>query len=367
VTTQIGARLEVMGVAGLHACSSVAPAAVPGQPLEQVRVATGDTCNEIRGPVVAVLSQRPRGRDVMFNGVNPATILAEAEHAFLAQISPVRDGQEDAIHHARVALRRMREVAALAVDHDGEFQDIDRRLARAGKALGRARDADIALRLTQDLEARFPSASATIAMLRVSVAESQLESRKQMVKALEALEIELLPHELMRALRSSPRFFRHGTWQERLRHHILSRAADVRVAITHASGIYFPRRCHAARIRIKRLRYALELAAAMGVRLPHSVKPLRKAQEALGEAHDREVLLLRLQQLGAPAAANGEEHVALMRFIRAETHLAHRRYLAVRSDVMNLCVAYERPARPTVRRAVAAMAIAVPTVLLLRR
>src|SRR5687768_2497795 len=93
----------------------------------------------------------------MFGGLAPASLLAQSLDALIAQVPALRDGDEQAIHQARVAIRRAREAFALvkACDDEEHREDIDGRLSRMFKALGRARDADIAQRLVQHVERRF--------------------------------------------------------------------------------------------------------------------------------------------------------------------------------------------------------------------
>ena len=65
----------------------------------------------------------------------------------------------------------------------------------------------------------------------------------------------------------------------------------------HAGGVYFRNRSHRARVAIKQFRYALELGDSLGVAAIADVRPLRKAQNALGAAHDRDVLLRQITEL----------------------------------------------------------------------
>jgi hypothetical protein len=123
-------------------------------------------------------------------------------------------------------------------------------------------------------------------------------------------------------------------------------------------------------VTIKKLRYALELGTATGtLTVRRGVKVLRRAQDALGEAHDREVLLERVLGLDdAGVTVNNAEVSALEQFIASEIHTAHARYLSLRSDVLDVCAACERAQRPKMRRrAIAAASVAVPAVILWRQ
>src|SRR5262245_53408844 len=119
----------------------------------------------------------------MFGRVGASWVLADSADHLVIQLPLLWDGDEEAIHQARVAIRRLREVAALGDRSGGDgLDDVGRRLQRAGKALGRARDADIAHHLVDHLESRVPSLAATIGQLRTSVVVSRLKARRKMIK-----------------------------------------------------------------------------------------------------------------------------------------------------------------------------------------
>ena len=306
----------------------------------------------------------------MFGSTAPAALLTHNLDVLAAQLPSVRDGAEDAIHQSRVAIRRTREALALA--HNGEAGDelaeIEDRLSRGFRALGRVRDADIAQRLVQHVESLF-SAPATLGYLRAAVAAEQAAARRKAVKKLEALQFELLPEQLRRARLSQLR--RGRDWRSSLRRHVALRAEEVCTAVQHASGVYLPNRAHSARLSIKHLRYALEFADATGLwRGQRALRTLCKSQEALGEAHDREVLLTRLGDLLAAgvelkqAEADGVAH-----FVRGEAMAQHRKFVDHRDDILDICAACARVPHRRLRpaRALLIAGAAVPSWLLLRR
>jgi CHAD domain-containing protein len=193
-----------------------------------------------------------------------------------------------------------------------------------------------------------------------------------MIKKLEALDVHLIPLQLERTLGASARRFRGNfAWRGLLKNHVARRAEDVRQAVAHAGGVYFPNRSHSARIAVKHLRYAIELADASGTwHLQRPRRPLRKAQDALGEAHDREVLLQRLHGLSNEGVeVSPSETSALDRFLRGEIQSLHERYLVARPAILDICAACEMAPRTLLlgTRTVTAAAIAVPAMLLLRR
>lgn len=309
----------------------------------------------------------------MFATNHPATRLSNALRDLDREMPGLRDGAESSIHQARVAIRRLRESLALT---RGEFDEdaleqFETRLARAFKALGRARDADTAHALVQHVETVFPLAPATLGQLRAAVARSQLGTRRKMIKTIEAVNLAALPHQLAHAYRSADRWFGAGrAWREQVAAHLAHRAEEARTAIAHAGGVYFPKRSHSARIALKQLRYALELADASGVRhIPRALRTLRKAQDVLGEAHDHEVLRERLDDLASEGIADAREARALDQFLDAAIRSLHARYLEARSDILDICAAAAAPPRrrAVIVRSAAAAALALPAVMLAKR
>jgi CHAD domain-containing protein len=155
-----------------------------------------------------------------------------------------------------------------------------------------------------------------------------------------------------------------------LRQHVGSRAEDVRAAMKHATGVYFPNRSHSARIAIKKLRYALEVAEAAGMwRSAPAARVLRKAQNALGRAHDCQVLIVRLRDLSSSGAAVSQlaTDVAIP-FLEAEIARLYNRYLALREKLTSICDACDGFARHrSAMPALVAAGIGIPSLLLLAR
>jgi CHAD domain-containing protein len=113
---------------------------------------------------------------------------------------------------------------------------------------------------------------------------------------------------------------------------IRERADEVVEAIHYASGVYFPKRAHATRVSIKKLRYLLEFSAAPD---ESALKVLRKSQQILGDAQDRQVLYDAVRELGKTAAEDDLE--PLLAQVQAEgTHL-YDRFLQRRPEVLAVC------------------------------
>ena len=281
----------------------------------------------------------------------------------------VRDGNEEAIHQARVEIRRARELLALAglhADEDEAAQAVNGLLKQAGRALGRARDADIVCHLLHELEARFRPAADLTSVLLSWAKERSDEARRKLIKELEQLGFENELERLRASRRSAVEFGTARDVRRSLAHHLTERAASLKTAIERAGGVRFPGRLHQVRIASKHLRYAIELADDTSARRPSGARrPLKRTQAALGDLHDWGMLSNRIQEptLAKPLV---EEREMLAQYIQAELTKHHGDYLRCRPALVALrdTLAPSQGWRVD-RRALAVAAVAVPSVALL--
>lgn len=253
----------------------------------------------------------------------------------------VRDGDVEGIHDARVATRRLR--AALPLLGSGRFtgasNEVVTTVKALGRALGKARDKDEALRLVGDIEGRSPSTAPAAAVLRARLLPEQLRQRRRLIKALEAADVdgleqlrEAVRHEISRARRH--RWGRNGS-SPRLAAAIAEGAETLEQRIDHASGVYFPNRAHKVRVAIKKLRYAVELLDEHEQIRKRSVRVLRRAQDALGQVHDRELLLQRLMSLAEDEDIPAARKLASV--LDGESRSIFESYRAMRRSLLAAC------------------------------
>ena len=209
----------------------------------------------------------------------------------LSNAAGLRQGNPEAIHDARIATRRLRALVpiAMAALPDEQRDAAAGMLRRIGRTLGSARDLDVALQQLEGLDLRVPSASRAITSLRLTLMERQASARRQMVKRLEELPLDDLAS--VAGMRASPLRlpWRSGTRAHAMDTAIESRTHELREDIERAGGVYFPKRAHAVRISVKKLRYLLEFAMD-GPARKRTLKALKRAQEKLGTLHDRQTL-----------------------------------------------------------------------------
>jgi len=255
--------------------------------------------------------------------LNPSALL-DANLGKLATALPaVRMADVDAVHDARILTRRLRELLPLAGQIHSDAGEAIEQITAAGRVLGQVRELDVLDEMLRSLETRARFAAVTISDLRRHVREKQDQARRQLVKALEHSDLDALVRQwrLRRPQKS-------GAWARALRQRIGRRAEQAREAGARAVGVYMPNRSHRARIRIKKLRYAVEIAADTQIWLPPRVlKELRRAQSTLGNLHDLQVLVERLERLPTADAARVREVEWLVDLLRADVETGHRAFV----------------------------------------
>lgn len=284
----------------------------------------------------------------------------------------VLDGDPAGVHDARIATRRLRELLPLLGDHPGGpgADHLGSRLRRLGRSLGRVRDADVRIALLASLERRIPLAAPALVLGRQERERRRLHLVRKLIKKIERLDaVRFAASSHAPAVRLAAAW-PAGTarWRHDLRRLVAERARSATAAVDHATGVYFPNRVHAARIAIKKLRYALEIVHATELAdCNAALAVLKKTQDLLGDLHDRQDLL---DHFCADAAGEGDPggRLLLRQVIEAEARHLHARYLDRRADVLDACRAAltaASPIRPVPQAALAAGAIVVSSGLLI--
>jgi CHAD domain-containing protein len=309
--------------------------------------------------------------------VTPAALIQRHLENALAQLPAVFDGDEESIHKARIATRRLREVLPLGGNHSSRAVDLVR---DAGRHLGRVRELDAMQTLLASMSRRVVGSALLVATLARVLNTRQQRERRQLVKALERLDLTTLP-DIVAADRQGALTWRaihdrlrRPSWAAPLWARISRRSAEASDAIRCAPGIYLPKRAHRARIAVKKLRYAVEVAVDTHLWRPADalLKELRRIQSALGATHDAQVLLDQLPEL-APELANSAEVPPLRQALEAEIQLQYGKYVRRRQRVFHIADACARAVvnatRPhrLVGPVATVSAVAVPLFLLSRR
>jgi CHAD domain-containing protein len=259
---------------------------------------------------------------------HPHSILRSRLGELCSLLPGVKDGDVDAVHDARVVTRRLRELLPVVSIREAKPSDAMTRIRRAGRAMGEVRELDVLQSLLDDLEGRATFAAHALAAMRVDVRDAQAVARRRMVKALERLKLDTLDSQLRQHTSWNPfsrvRFGEH--WTRQLRARVGERASDLGKALRRVTGVYMPNRAHAARVAVKKLRYAVEIAGDTGLwHSPDSLRELRRAQASLGDIHDLQVLADRVER-STPDAGDVCEWRWLRDLLTADMATAHHRF-----------------------------------------
>ncbi len=226
----------------------------------------------------------------------------------------VNQWQEDpeGLHEVRVASRRVRAVLDLVEPglYPG-FKRQSRKLKGLTRALGRTREMDVHIAILEEMGFRVPGLSTCSGMehaLEV-IERHRRRARRTMARELAPLSLKHLPQLLM--VPSLPDPFRQGDLPGAIWDCLepwLAGAFPEPQLLDQED----PRALHALRIRVKRLRYALEVLGPGFTTAPEAqLKHLRALQTALGNHHDRATLEALLTDLHRGLAARGRPVLAV--------------------------------------------------------
>jgi CHAD domain-containing protein len=284
----------------------------------------------------------------MFATRTLASLLDEQTSVLRTQLSSVYDGIAEAVHDSRVATRRIRELLALVPaipGRDGE-RDVASGYQKMGRALGKVRDVDVQIALIRDLEVHAPETAPSMVVVRQDHERRRLKRTRRLIKTLERLDVEALLHFVGDGHPAGLRMrLTSRGWQQQIRRLAVERSRTAFDAIAHATGVYFPRRAHSARIAIKQLRYAGEIALRTGFAdMRSAISALKRGQEILGDLHDKQVLADHLTMFAKRQGVD-KDHVELTRkVLEGEVLALHADYLCRRERLRDACAEIEQAA-----------------------
>ena len=282
---------------------------------------------------------------------------------FTRLLPGLAQGDVNALHRTRVASRRLRELLPiLQLDHN-TTDKLARRLRRITERLGMVRELDVLLILIDELHESRRQDRAALTRVRDQVANEQAHARERLfARKLPIDELERIARKLERSVETlrkgdeakpaTPSITRGWRWALDAR--IARRAETLRQAIDEAGAVYLPERLHTVRIAVKKLRYALEIAADVaGQRTTPELRVLTRAQTLLGRLHDLQVLMDRVRQVQAsltpPNIAVWRELDALTTMLENSCRRLHARYMRDRAalEALSERLAARTPKHPT--------------------
>jgi CHAD domain-containing protein len=266
---------------------------------------------------------------------------AVRQRALHKQLAAALEGDEHAVHQARVATRRLRE--ALQVLGAGlgrkRVRRLRRRMRKMTRLFGAVRERDVALKMLDARQTDGSVGTTAAERVRTALNDGRDAARSRLVDALDAQkvsrwldDVKAFEHELQ-----SPHA--DAGWTVVLTRRLLQGTDRLRRAVNDAGLLFVSERLHAVRVALKRLRYAVELAGELGGRkLEATLKELKACQDTLGELHDIDMLMI---YVGAKFDAETDPHVrasleTLQTKLEADRHGLHARYLTQRPSLLVL-------------------------------
>ena len=275
------------------------------------------------------------------------TLLAPRASALTAVLTAALAGESEAVHQARVASRRLREVLpVLTAGHERAGRGLREDVRRVTRAFGAVRELDVAIgHFDEAVAAAEMSAAARMTTRRVLQAQRAAalrQARATLTRArLQRLQTRL--DELGVAIATSTTTDAAAVTAT-MATRVARRARGVRKAVTGTGVVYMPERLHNVRIAVKRLRYALEAGQeARGVRATAQLTQLKAIQDLLGRAHDLHVLAERIHEVEVGVVqrsrATARDLAALARAIDRECRALHAAFMSRRNGLLTLSAA----------------------------
>lgn len=265
-------------------------------------------------------------------------------------LTAINDGDVRSLHRVRIASRRLRELLPLLELHPDRARKAGRRLRKVSRRIGTVRDLDAVMLLIDELHVSRRPHSAALSRVGVAVSKQRDDARARLFEREPADVLRRVTKRLAKAadhLQTRRRKMADArAWRWAVEARVARRASQLRAAIDDAGTVYLPERLHTVRVALKKLRYALELAAELsatrarpaGARITADLRTLRRAQDILGRMHDLQALIEHVRETQAsvspPNLTVWRELDVLMRALDDECRRLHARYMRMRPPVM---------------------------------
>ena len=265
---------------------------------------------------------------------------------FTRTLPGVESGKTGAVHRARVASRRIRELLPILQFAPETARKLGRRLKKLARRLGGVRDVDVLTQLIIELRQSNRAPARALKRMTDELGEAREHakhgrSRKAVPAGLRRVgrKLEAVASALNEADRSRAR---GRGWRWAIEARVAHRAAALKSAVKDAGGMYMPERLHQVRLAIKKLRYGVELSAeAAGVKETTDARMLRREQEVLGRLRDLQVLVERVRRVQAgltpPDLAAWRELDGVVVALEQQCRRLHARYVRDRVALSTLC------------------------------
>jgi len=289
-------------------------------------------------------------------------LLKKRVDQFTRVLRPMEKGDVRALHQARVASRRMRELVPMLQLERATGRKVARRLRKITARLGAVRELDVLLIQIDELHVSGRRGSGGLGRVGVRVSKARDEARKRLRAELPTSQMARLARKLARiagelaAAEHASSKAAARSWRWAIDARVAKRAGSVSSAIAEAGALYLPDRLHAVRIAVKKLRYAVELAAeASQDRGTADLRVLKRSQELLGRMHDVQTLIDQVRQtqasLAPPNVAVWRELDTLVASLEDDCRRLHARYMRQRDVLGAVAERRSDQAQPPTTRA----------------
>ena len=236
-----------------------------------------------------------------------STLLHRALESRLARlleltILPDWPQEPESVHQVRVASRRVRAVLDLAdPERYGGFKRSVKRLHQLTEALGLTRELDVHVGILEGLGPHLsgPGPWAALEHVLERVDSRRRKARKVMMKELGKLELEDLRRLLEMKTEGDPQV--PGDLKQEIWDCLAPTVEPALATLRDLSAADESLALHAERVRIKKLRYTLEILGAAFPDYPDKrLARLKALQTVLGNHHDHATLEARVQEILTP-------------------------------------------------------------------
>ena len=189
-------------------------------------------------------------------------LLTKRLEQFTRMLQALGEGDAHALHRTRVASRRLREILPVLQLKPELVERLGKRLKTVTARLGAVRELDVLAQLIDELQSAGRYDGQTLRRVGASISAERAQARTRLYEKLPTDELQRIARKLEKAgshLRDA-KSARGWRWAAEAR--VSRRAATLTHALDNAGSLYLPERLHHVRIALKKLRYALEVAAA---------------------------------------------------------------------------------------------------------
>lgn len=267
----------------------------------------------------------------------------------------LEQGDVRALHQTRVASRRLREVLPVLEIEPDVARRLNRRLRKVTQRLGGVRELDVLSQLAEELAASGRYDAQAVRKVATYVGDERKRARSRLLDKMPIGEWRRISDKLSRIGEGLSAGKPSRGWRWAIDARVTHRAVAFREALDEAGSLYVPKRLHAVRIALKKLRYASEVAVeAAGLKVGADLRALKKGQDILGRLHDIQVLVEHVRQLqaslGPREALLLRKLDTLMTALEDDCRRLHARFMHQRSGILAACDRVAGPRAAAVAR-----------------